>query len=531
MRAIETRASGGSVPARRVLAFGDAPHPETPRLRIAMTDLAEAHRLRAHAVVDPPSSRDDATVSRTTAVLLIGAAAAWTAVVGALAIWRHQQFLSHRYDLGNMVQAVWSTAAGRPLEMTDGATGDQIVRLAAHVDPILVLFVPLWWVNPAPETLIVAQAAILAAGVYPVVRLALKYTGSQLAAGLLAAWYLVFPWTVWNAFNDFHPVTLAIPLVLYCVWFLDEHRLGAFAVCAVLALMTGELIGLTVAALGVWYAIRYRRHRAGLGIAFAGAAWSAICIAVVIPAFNDGRPSRYYSFFEGVGGSPAGLVRTVFTDPGAVLEAVTTGADIAYVVLLLFPTAFLALGQPLLLAVAGPQLGVNLLSEQQTSVRPWFQYAAPIVPLLVAATIVTLGRLPARALSLSCLGLLAVALSALALFPPVPGGDEFVFGERESAARVDAMRDALRSVPERAALTTTNRLGAHLSGRREIHLFPGGAHADWAVLDTRDSWLHIGATYGSDAARFRRLISKLERDEHWRLVFDQQGVRVYRRVS
>ena len=49
-----------------------------------------------------------------------------------------------RFDLGNMVQAVWSTTNGRPLETTDGATGEQIVRLGVHVDPFLVLLAPLW---------------------------------------------------------------------------------------------------------------------------------------------------------------------------------------------------------------------------------------------------------------------------------------------------------------------------------------------------------------------------------------------------
>ena len=101
----------------------------------------------------------------------------WTAAVGALAIVRHNGFLSHRFDLGNMVQAVWSTTQGRPLDMTDGTSGEQINRLAAHVDPILVLFTPFWWVHPAPETLIVVYVAALAAGVYPVVRLALKTPG------------------------------------------------------------------------------------------------------------------------------------------------------------------------------------------------------------------------------------------------------------------------------------------------------------------------------------------------------------------
>jgi uncharacterized membrane protein len=224
-------------------------------------------------------------------------------------------------------------------------------------------------------------------------------------------------------------------------------------------------------------------------------------------------------------------VRTFFTDPGAILAALTTGADLGYLVLLLIPTGFLALGQPLLLLVASPQLAVNLLSAQQTSVRPWFQYVAPIVAVLVAATIVTVGRLPTGARVPSCLGLTAVAMAALAIFPPVPGRDELVFGARESASRTEAMRQALRLVPEDGSVTATNRLGAHLSARREIHLFPGGPSAEWAVLDTQDPWLHLGATYGADAALFRQLLGRLESDASWRLVFDQKGIHVYRRVT
>ena len=213
------------------------------------------------------------------------------------------------------MQAVWSTTQGRPLEMTDAASGEQITRLGAHVDPILVLLAPLWWIYPGPELLLFVQAAALAAGIYPAVRLALKHTDSALVAGLLGAWYLAFPWIVWNAFDEFHPVTLAIPLLLYAIWFLDEHRISIFAVFAGLAIITGELIGLTVAGLGLWYAIRYRRFRVGGAIALVGTAWTVVAVAVIVPAFSEGEASRYYDRFESVGGSPTGLLKTLFTDP------------------------------------------------------------------------------------------------------------------------------------------------------------------------------------------------------------------------
>lgn len=461
-------------------------------------------------------------------LLMVAAGAAWTAGVGALAVWRHNEFLSHRFDLGNVTQAVWSSAHGELLAVTLGS-GEQAPRLASHIDPALLLFVPFWWIYPEPETLIVVQAAALAAGLYPVVRLGLKYTGSMLAASLLACWYLAYPWLVWNAVNDVHAVTLSIPFLLYAIWFLDEHRLGRFAAAAVLAMLTGELVGLTVAALGVSYLIRYRRVRAGFGIALAGVLWTTICLAFVIPAFNDG-PSEFYGRFETVGGSPTGLVSTLVTNPTTILSALTTGADVAYVLSILAPTAFLAVGAPVLLIAVLPQLGVNLLAEEwSASTRPVYQYVCPIIAILVPATIIALRRFSPRLRLVQSGVLLVAALLWLAAYPPRPGNHHFVFAPRETPERIAAMRAAIDLIPPEVPVTVSNRLGAHLSERRAIYQFPLRSASDWIVIDTRDVFLQLGGERGDQAA-FRRHLRRLERDTRWVRIFGRAEVRVYRRA-
>jgi uncharacterized membrane protein len=461
---------------------------------------------------------------------MAAAAAIWTVGIGGAAIWRHQQFLSHRFDLGNMVQAVWSTTQGRPLQMTDAASGEQITRLGAHVDPILVLLAPLWWIYPGPELLLVVQAAALAAGIYPAVRLALKYTESAFVAGLLGAWYLAFPWIVWNAFDEFHPVTLAIPLLLYAIWFLDEHRISIFAVFAGLAIITGELIGLTVAGIGLWYAIRYRRFRVGGVISLVGTAWTVVAVAVIVPAFSEREASRYYDRFESVGGSPTGLLKKLVTDPLVVIEQLTSATDVKYVVWLLAPTAFLALLAPLLLIAALPQLGVNLLAEWSTAALPMFHYVSAIVPVVIAATIMALARFSARARVAAAGVALGAAVLILAAYPPRPGAQTFVFPETWPSERRKAMREALELIPPSVPVTATNRLGAHLSERRVIQLFPERRGAEWAVVDTRNPWL---PRYGEapDPQDFRRAVDDLARDSDWQLRFARDGVRVYERVS
>jgi hypothetical protein len=232
-----------------------------------------------------------------------------------------------------MVQAVWSTAHGQPLEVTNGTTGEQMIRLGSHVDPILALLAPLWIVAPSPQTLVAVQIVGVALGALPVYWLARRHLASDRMAALLALAYLAYPWTGWAAMDVFHPVSLAIPLFLYCIWFLDTDRLFLFACCAVLAAACGELMGLTVAALGVWYGLARGRRRAGVAIAFAGASWTLVAVLVVVPAFSSG-PSVFYGAFEGVGGSPWGLAQTAVTDPLAIVSALTEAGDVFYLVLL-----------------------------------------------------------------------------------------------------------------------------------------------------------------------------------------------------
>ena len=255
--------------------------------------------------------------------LLWAAAAAYAAGFTALSILRDRAFETARFDLGNMVQAVWTTAHGHPLEITS-LQGDQISRLGAHVDPILAVFAPLWWLWPSPDLLLAGQAAAVALGALPVFWLAEKHLGSERAALGFALVYLLLPAVEWLTLNEFHPVALATPLLLYAFWYLDEDRLVPFALTAVAASLCKEEIALVVAGYGVWYALARRRRRAGLAIAGAGLAWSAFAVEVVLRHFNHGAASSFYSRYRDVGGSPGGILRTAATHPW---DLATTAGD------------------------------------------------------------------------------------------------------------------------------------------------------------------------------------------------------------
>ena len=398
------------------------------------------------------------------------------------------EFRYGRFDLGNMVQAVWSTAQGRPLEITMGPTGEQMLRLGGHVDPILALLAPLWIIAPTPLALAAAQIGACAVGALPVFWLGRKHLGSEAAAGLLALAYLAYPWLAWSAAEAMHPVTLAIPLLLYAIWFLDDDRLGAFAAVAILASLTGELVGVTLAALGLWYGL-VRRRRAGFVIAAAGASWTVFCLVVIIPAVTGGS-SMFYDLYASVGSSPQGVVRTLFTDPGAIASALFSRRDLLYVFALIAPTAGLCLLAPSLLAVAIPQLAANGLSSQLTATDPRLHLVSVPIPFVIAASVFGIVRLRSERRVAAAFIALALSVGLSAMFGPWHGTKHngWLYGT-PSSDHLAALRTGIALVPDGAAVSTTNRAGSHLSARRRVFTVPLVENAEWVVIDLQDPWV------------------------------------------
>ena len=461
--------------------------------------------------------------------LLWAAVAAYATGFTALSVLRDRAFETGRFDLGNMVQAVWTTAHGHPLEITS-LQGHQISRLGAHVDPILVVFAPLWWLWPSPDLLLTCQAVAVALGALPVFWLARKHLGSERAALGFALVYLLLPAVEWLTLNEFHPVALATPLLLYAFWYLDEDRLVPFGLAAVAASLCKEEIALVVAGYGLWYALARRRRRAGLVIAGAGIAWSVFAVEVVLPHFNNGVASSFYSRYSDVGGSPGGVLRTAVTHPWEL--ATTASAHWQYLLHLGLPLAALFLLSPLVLVAAVPDLALNLLSGTSTQQSIHFHYTAGLVAPLVVASVLGASRLRRPVtVAMVAVGVALVSnyiLGAVPLWRFFPGGETYgAFTTRVTPHDRIAER-AVKLVPAGAVVSTTNSLGAKLSNRRRVLSFPTIQDSTWIAADeTQPGYLDRGLRFGPTAAR----LARLRRDPAWRLVFEQDGVLVFRRAS
>jgi uncharacterized membrane protein len=454
--------------------------------------------------------------------MVYAAAGLYAVVFAAAAVLHFLVFQSAHADLGTMAQAVWSTRHGHFLQATTLFHVTNDTRLAGHVDPFLVLLVPLWWVWSSPLMLVVVQAIAVSTGALPVYWLARKHLRSNRAAAHFALAYLLIPATQFNAFtvsSGFHAVSIAIPLILFAIWFLDEDRLVLFAVFAVLAASTKEEIPVAVGCLGIWYAVRKGKRLVGASIFVLGLAVSLLDFFVVIPHFSPSGADPFVARYQQVGGTPGGIGHTALSDPMALVHAVATTHKLVYVLLLLGPLLGLWLLEPLLFLGAVPDLTINLLSALGDQTVVAYHWTAGIVPFAIAAAIFGAARLRRNPDRVSlCVLVGAICIGVYSPIVLAAGSDLRAWSSPVRSAKMHA----LDLVPPGVPVSSSNQLGAYLSDRRYSYMFPTVGRASWVIVDRADP------TYRHSNA-YRRKVREIESSPRWRTLYSSHGVAVLRK--
>ncbi len=358
--------------------------------------------------------------------LLLTAILLYIITFGTLAARQHLAFQTGALDLGNYDQAMWNAAHGRGLTMStqpDISTH----RMGHHVEPILYLLVPLYWLWPNPLTLLWVQTIALGLAAWPLFLLSTRRLNSYWLALPIALAYLLLPATQAVNLFDFHAVAFSPLFMLWALYFVEiwktrgqgdkgTRRQGdretgrqgekpftihysLFTIhysllFFVLAMATKEDVSLTVMMVGLYLAFWQRRWRVGLGIFALATLWAAVAWGVVIPAFRTGgEQSVFVAYYGDLGASPLEIALSPLTKPLLVWQKLTRPESLAALGMLTLPFAFINLiGLPVFL-LAAPSLAITLLSDNplQQQLETW-HYAAPVLPFVALAAADGLAR-------------------------------------------------------------------------------------------------------------------------------------------
>jgi uncharacterized membrane protein len=439
--------------------------------------------------------------------------------------------------------------------------------LGDHFQPIVMVIAPFFRLFPSAATLLVAQALLAAVSVFPVSQVAREKLGLGPSRAIGAAYG--FCWGLQQLANfDFHEIAFAVPLLAFSLSALARGHLRAAVAWAIPLVLVKEDQGFTVAAIGLYLSAaalrapvrpdpgtpgamtQARLMKAGQFLLIWGFAWSFLAIAVFIPHLN---PDHYYAYWSdgGVlapGGDPSvtGLAGQFFRGWPDKLQ--TT-------VLLLLPTAFIALRSPLGL-VAVPSILLRFMSTDTSFWGTAWHYNATVMPVLFVAAVDAIARIRAamdadgRADAVSGSGgrpswangrsgparvVLEGAQrhgAALMLALAVPLAFQFPLSGLWNAqtyrigAHVQAAEAAMAKVPDGATVVATLDLLAPLAARTDTFWMgsPGNPKTQYIVFDAQSRDYNPAVT---DVPAF---IASLNPGHAYTQIFASHDVYVFRRV-
>lgn len=518
---------------KRVGKGGDTA-PNKPDEASRDTQLPKA--VRSASTNDLSADEYARLVKRCTFYVIAGAVV-FALIYAGLAWLRYRTYIyGGRFDLGNMVQAVYNTAHGRVLETTSADFGArQVSRLGSHVDPIIAAFAIPWLVWPSPAMLLVLQAFIVSTGAWPAYRLGTKVTRDPRAGALLAGAYLFYPALGFLVLDEFHPVALATPLLLFAFSYVEENRWLTAIPFLLLAALCKEDVPLVIAAMGVYFALR-KRSWWPLLLTGAALAYFAFALGIVIPHYNAGG-TPFADRYSAYGDSPGDMVRTAASRPDKLLADVFAVGNVRYVLRLLWPLVFVPLLSPLTLLISAPELLLNALSAKNTQRSIQLHYTAAEIPFLFAAATLGVMRLKGwlgtvwpriSAVHLALVLLIACVLGNYFLGPlpfPTPAA-AFSSRDYRRPAHASAMDEAASMIPDRVVVSVTNNAGSVLSARPRVLTFPAYEGAKYVVVDQAKPDIFDVFDPQAYAAALRRL----ERDGDYQSVFAKDGIVVFKRV-
>jgi uncharacterized membrane protein len=455
------------------------------------------------------SAPSSVQVPSLSAVAATGLTISYCLFFGWLSLRAYWAFQMHALDMGNMAQAAWNTIHGQPFRFTNmyplyanieawGTT----TRLSFHVEFLFPLISLIYLVYPHPESLLVLQTLAIGAGAIPVYLLGRQCAGSWLAVALVAA-YLLFPSTEALNLYEFHPVSLATPLLLYAFVAAFQRRYLLFALSALAAMGTKEQIGLVVAMLGLYIAVVNRNRLLGLGVAILSTTWSLAAASVIeehfrYPGARSYLHSRYSYILQGGHGLQA-VVHTIMHDPQTFWFHLATWPKADFVFHLTSPLGFLPFAGAPFLLLGAPSVAIDLLSTDPHMYSALGDNSAELIAVtMIAATLgagVLLRLLRPRLPGASWI--VAAVLVSGSLWQQHTGGFT-PLGPRFQLPVVGAHQRVqnafVNMVPPGAPVSTSDVLDPHLSNRRYVYLYPligSGALPGEDIVPVRDILLDV----------------------------------------
>lgn len=400
------------------------------------------------------------------AIVLLACAFATWAVWGSIRL--HHKILSSNFDLGLFENLMWNTLHGHHGYALDRP------YLGEHMELMLYVVLPFYWLFPRPETLLVIQGIIVAGAAVPLYLLARRWLGNTLPSFALACVYLAHPSVHGPLFYDFHFLSFSPFFLLWSAYFFVAKRYKLMTLSLFFTLLCREDVSLSLSLIGFSLAALRVRFRVSLIIAGVAALWFVATKLVFMQQFiTDSFAQHYEHLLPDDQRGFRGMLRTLISNPVFVLSTITTPQKLLLAMHLFTPLLFLPLRQSKTLFFLLPGgIIVGLALSTTAIVEFKFHYTAHFIPYLFIAAALALALRSRLQRTSAALGMLVAALILTVQFGsfvrrPYPASfREVTFDWKEyDEQRLRDLQAIVKLIPPDAKLAASEYEGPHAARR------------------------------------------------------------------
>ena len=348
-------------------------------------------------------------------IILFVFSALYLAVNVRMNVFSYNNFDFGKFDLGNMSQMLWNTLQGRLMYLTD-YFGTNLPRWSmSHVDPILLLFLPIFVVFMHPLTLVFSQLVLVIFSSFLIYFIADINLKNKPISLLISLAYLLYPALGYlNSRTGFHGVSAAIPFFLgaflvfehmYHTHSFTKGKLILFWVLLVITMSGKEQLPLYVFTYAVFILFSRTRFikefkfskqyileflsttvmKNVIAMWLVSVIWFVLAFFVIIPNYAHYRIEGFNKFaeqleidpekvrdvdldnyflsrYQSFGDSYFEIIINILLNPNDVVKVVFGGDKIENLQMTFEPILYLPVAAPHVLIMAVPDLLINYLT-------------------------------------------------------------------------------------------------------------------------------------------------------------------------
>ena len=349
-----------------------------------------------------------------------------------------------------------------------------------------MLFIsPLYWFTQNERVLLIFQAIILSAAVFPIWLVSRKRLPRLLA---ITTAFIYVDFIGIQAVNvyDFHEMSLLPFFLAWLFYFLDNGYWKSFFLTLILCLSVREHVGLLLSFLGIYIWAAKKNFKIGVITSAISITWSVVAIKLIMPLFGQ---HSYDSFVQPGDTLGSAITAYIFSPVFAVKSFFLPLGKTETLFWTFFSFGF----TPLIALSLLPIIGFQFASRFLDLMHPirwtiYYHYSAEMGVLMSIATILALGKILKRygkstktIIVLMILILVPHLVTNVLLHAPLKNLLKGQFWRSQLSISDNEM--ILSLIPSKVSVASQNNLLPHMSHRRNVYLLPNVSEADYVMLD------------------------------------------------